>query len=75
MFEVVPMPWDWPVVINYHEGKAFCAWKGPDYRLPCEAEHRIIRGTQVQVMCLPFKDSVSLKDDICHPDALMHPHK
>ena len=22
------MPLDWPVDVNYHEAKAFCAWKG-----------------------------------------------
>lgn len=47
MFDVIDMAWDWPVVINYHEAKAYCAWLGQDYRLPSEAEHNVIRGTQV----------------------------
>ncbi|OYY74131.1 MAG: SAM-dependent methyltransferase [Gammaproteobacteria bacterium 28-57-27] len=42
MTEVVPMPWDWPVEVNYHEAKAFCAWKteqlGKPVRLPSEDE-------------------------------------
>jgi hypothetical protein len=35
------------VDVNYHEARAFCRWKGPDYRLPAEAEHHLMRGTQV----------------------------
>ncbi len=27
LFNAVDMRWDWPVDVNYHEGKAFCAWK------------------------------------------------
>ncbi len=38
----VPMPWNWPVEVNYLEAKAFCNWKtektGKTYRLPTEAE-------------------------------------
>jgi formylglycine-generating enzyme required for sulfatase activity len=44
MYDVIDMPWDWPVEVNYHEAKAFCAWKGPDFRLPTEAEHHVISG-------------------------------
>ncbi len=42
MTEEVPMPWDWPVEVNYHEAKAFCNWKklrsGQPVRLPTEDE-------------------------------------
>jgi len=42
MTEEVPMRWDWPVEVNYHEAKAFCNWKreqsGEPYRLPTEDE-------------------------------------
>ena len=46
MTEEIPMPWDWPVEVNYHEAKAFCNWKGQQtgepYRLPTEDEwHRL----------------------------------
>ena len=47
MFEVIDMPMDWPAEVNFHEAKAFCSWKGPDYRLPTEAEHHVMRGPQV----------------------------
>lgn len=42
MTEVIAMPWDWPVEVNYHEAKAFCNWKtkqtGLLIRLPTEDE-------------------------------------
>ena len=42
MTEEIPMPWDWPVEVNYHEAKAFCIWKqretGLPIRLPTEDE-------------------------------------
>jgi 5-histidylcysteine sulfoxide synthase/putative 4-mercaptohistidine N1-methyltranferase len=42
MTELVAMPWDWPVEVNYHEAKAFCNWKaaqsGQTVRLPTEDE-------------------------------------
>ncbi|MDT8310263.1 MAG: 5-histidylcysteine sulfoxide synthase [Methylophaga sp.] len=42
MTELVPMPWDWPVDVNYHEAKAFCNWQaeqtGQPVRLPTEDE-------------------------------------
>ncbi|MBP1675610.1 MAG: hypothetical protein H6Q20_169 [Bacteroidetes bacterium] len=40
--EEIPMPWNWPVEVNYLEAKAYCNWltakKGKTYRLPTEAE-------------------------------------
>lgn len=42
MTEVVTMPWDWPVDVNYHEAKAYCNWlaktTGESVRLPTEDE-------------------------------------
>lgn len=42
MTEEIPMPWDWPVEVNYHEAKAFCNWKTAmtqqPVRLPTEDE-------------------------------------
>ena len=26
-WSIVPMPWDWPVEVNYHESRAFLNWK------------------------------------------------
>ena len=40
--EEIPMPWSWPVEVNYLEAKAYCNWKsartGKTFRLPTEAE-------------------------------------
>ena len=52
MTELVPMPWSWPVEVNYHEAKAFCNWKavrsGQPIRLPTEDEwHRLYEYTGV----------------------------
>ncbi|MCC6916109.1 5-histidylcysteine sulfoxide synthase [Nitrosomonas sp.] len=42
MTQEIPMPWNWPVEVNYHEAKAFCNWKaktvGKPVRLPTEDE-------------------------------------
>lgn len=46
-FEVVPMQWIWPAVVNFHEAKAFCRWQSikdqKSYRLITEAEHQALR--------------------------------
>jgi 5-histidylcysteine sulfoxide synthase/putative 4-mercaptohistidine N1-methyltranferase len=38
----IPMPWNWPVEVNYLEAKAFCNWQaqetGQPIRLPTEEE-------------------------------------
>jgi 5-histidylcysteine sulfoxide synthase/putative 4-mercaptohistidine N1-methyltranferase len=42
MTRIIPMPWDWPVEVNYLEAKAFCNWlgekRGKTIRLPTEDE-------------------------------------
>ncbi|NVN99664.1 MAG: 5-histidylcysteine sulfoxide synthase [Geobacteraceae bacterium] len=43
----IPLPWNWPVEVNYLEAKAFCNWKsaasGKPIRMPTEDEwHRLI---------------------------------
>lgn len=42
MFDVIDMPWDWPVEVNFHEARAFCEWKGNNCRLMTEAEHFLL---------------------------------
>ncbi|MEB3285325.1 MAG: 5-histidylcysteine sulfoxide synthase [Candidatus Sericytochromatia bacterium] len=49
-FEEIPMPWDWPVEVNAHEARAFAKWREEQtdlpYRLPTEAEHRLLRAAE-----------------------------
>jgi putative 4-mercaptohistidine N1-methyltranferase len=46
------MQWSWPAIVNFHEAKAYCAWKGEQesraapYRLLTEAEHHRLREKQ-----------------------------
>jgi len=48
-FEIIDMPWSWPVVVNYHEAKAYCVWLTEQngsqiaYRVMTEAEHHRMR--------------------------------
>jgi len=58
IFEIQDMQWDWPVDVNYHEAKAYCAWKSerdglegkPEaYRVITEAEHGLIRPAAAQL--------------------------
>ena len=49
MFDNIEMPWSWPVDVNYHEAKAFCKWTGDNFRLPTEAEHHLMRGSELPV--------------------------
>lgn len=49
IFSIVDMPWDWPVEVNFHEAKAYAAWRQKKdkselvYRLITEPEHVAIR--------------------------------
>ena len=47
LFEEIPMPWDWPVIVNGHEAAAFVKWQsrrtGTHLRLPTEAEYHRLR--------------------------------
>lgn len=48
MFDVLPLPLDWPAEVNYHQARAFCAWKGFGFRLPTEAERNVIKGKKLE---------------------------
>lgn len=66
MFDVTEMPWSWPVDVNYHEARAYCAWKGPDYRLLTEAEHNLIRGPQAEPTDGTSSDVIFSKNSLCN---------
>ena len=49
VFDTVPMPWSWPVSVNYHEADAYARWYGrkkagnKNIRVMTELEHKAIR--------------------------------
>lgn len=53
-FELVEMPWDWPAIVNYHEARAYCAFRTERDRPPApyrpitEAEHHRLRDPGVR---------------------------
>ncbi|PNH12258.1 hypothetical protein TSOC_000840 [Tetrabaena socialis] len=55
LFDAIDMRWDWPVDANYHEARAFAAWRTEQdgaavrYRLSTEAEHNLLRNDRDRV--------------------------
>jgi 5-histidylcysteine sulfoxide synthase len=49
LFDVVPMPWSWPVAVNLHEANAFAMWRGAKegkaMRVMTELEYTAMRDT------------------------------
>ena len=45
-FEIIDMQWNWPVIVNHFEAKAFCRYKSQKenchFRLPFETEHKAL---------------------------------
>ncbi|MBL0318364.1 MAG: 5-histidylcysteine sulfoxide synthase [Alphaproteobacteria bacterium] len=75
IFDVVAMPWDWPVIVNYHEAKAYCAWRGKQdkksYRLLTETEHHALRDPrQEESVLLEREDPVMMRT---HPFKVVQP--
>lgn len=56
IFEFIPMPWNWPVEVNFHEAQAYINWKNEQdkktfstnlhYRLMTEAEFHSLSGNE-----------------------------
>ncbi len=53
IFDIIPMPWNWPAEVNFHEAIAYCNWKNEvgkkngvsnlHYRLMTEGEYISLR--------------------------------
>eukprot|EP00055_Hartaetosiga_balthica_P016087 m.99923 g.99923 ORF g.99923 m.99923 type:complete len:856 (-) comp9035_c5_seq1:19-2586(-) len=71
IFEVVDMPWDWPIMINYHEAKAYANWKCDKegiprengFRLLTEAEHNAMREDSTHNSSLGVERDFSMVSD------------
>jgi len=50
MFDIIPMPLDYPVEVNAHEAWAYCKWKGKNYRLMTEAEFHAIAHHEIKTI-------------------------
>ncbi|MFA6237834.1 MAG: 5-histidylcysteine sulfoxide synthase [Bacteriovorax sp.] len=56
LFEIIPMPWNWPVEVNFHEAQAYCAWKNEldksslHFRLLTEAEFISLRNNELDIV-------------------------
>ena len=61
MTEEIPMPWSWPVEVNFLEAAAFCRWKaqqtGRPIRLPSEDEYLRLRD---QTHAMQFTDRANI---------------
>lgn len=82
MFDIIDMPWDWPVEVNYLEARAFLNWKqeqdGAVYRMPTEAEYHRIRGdASIWPEATPGKTPAGPGADLSDPlqavDIIMQP--
>lgn len=68
LFDVVEMPWSWPVEANVYEAEAYCAWLSEKnhsfYSLPSEAQLHRIRGEETEVSDSNENKKETLKDPI-----------
>jgi 5-histidylcysteine sulfoxide synthase/putative 4-mercaptohistidine N1-methyltranferase len=66
-FEVIDMPWSWPVIANYHEAKAYGAWRAKKdrsdvpYRLLTEAEHHVLWRATLTAGEVPATSNLDLR--------------
>lgn len=61
LFETIDWAPDWPVCVNFHEAKAYAAWRseldGRSYRLPSEGEHALLRRGPGAPVPQPLEDA------------------
>lgn len=70
IFEIIPMPWNWPAEVNFHESMAFCKWRNEKdnsklhYRLLTEAEFTSFRNldNDLVTQIKPFRDYQELNE-------------
>lgn len=64
----IPLPWDWPVEVNYYEAEAFCHYlaekTGQSIHLPSEAQWRIFADQLTPQY--PFWETAPANIDLAH---------
>jgi 5-histidylcysteine sulfoxide synthase/putative 4-mercaptohistidine N1-methyltranferase len=74
-FNLQSMQWDWPVIANFYEAKAYCAWRTArdgvktPYRLLHEKEHLALRDASQQALIdwHPADESALAVDPVMSP--------
>lgn len=59
IFEEVNMPWSWPVIVNYHEAKAFANWKSDKEGRKGDGRFRILSEPELALMKKASIDNVA----------------
>lgn len=71
MFDVLEMPLAWPAEVNCHEARAFCRFRGEEYRLLSESEFARITSTyDLPADDVMFTDAFNLNFKYGSPSAV-----
>lgn len=68
IFDIIDLPWAWPVEVNFHEAQAYCRWKQEKdqsklfYRLITEPEHVLLRDPNDEDAVLQKSSYSQIKD-------------
>ncbi|MDG6778675.1 5-histidylcysteine sulfoxide synthase [Thiomicrorhabdus sp. zzn3] len=77
MTQEIPMPWNWPVEVNFLEAEAFCKWKaklsGQAIRLPSEDEYLRLRD-HTHALALQDQANINLQEYASSTPVDQHPH-
>lgn len=76
IFDIIEMPWDWPVEVNFLEAAAYCRWKGKGYRPITEAEWHRITGITHPSSEGELKDhnKVQFTEEVLQQDPALNPN-
>jgi 5-histidylcysteine sulfoxide synthase len=77
IFDILPMQWDWPAQVNFHEAQAFCRWKNEKdgnkdkefYHLTTEPMHQLMRDDHEKSANTQSDDILEIKDRMSHEKA------
>lgn len=68
MFDELPLPLSWPAEVTCHEARAYCAWKGSEWRLMWEREWKFLSNQAPEKnQDVVFDDKCNLNLQFCSP--------